>query len=325
MKRVLVTGANGFVGRTVCALLAQRGVAHTAALRARPGPGQIAVGAIDGATSWAAALAGCDTVIHLAARVHVMDDASADPLAAYRAVNVDGSLNLARQAFDAGVRRFVYVSSVKVNGELSGDTPFAATDVPRPSDPYGQSKLEAEQGLQALAERRGGELAIVRPPLVYGPGVGANFRSLMALVARGVPLPFASATARRSLVAVDNLADLLLRCASHPNAGGGTFMVSDGNDLTIGQLCRALGAAMDQPARLLPVPPVLLRALARVCGRQAVADRLLGALQVEIGPTCARLDWQPPVPAALALAACAQHYLNTAAAAARIADPKETA
>jgi nucleoside-diphosphate-sugar epimerase len=313
MKRVLVTGANGFVGSALCQQLRLRNLPVVAAVRARPDALQVEVGDIDAATDWRAALQGCDTVMHLAARVHVMNDTSRDPLQEYRSVNVEGSLNLARQAAALGVRRFVFVSSVKVNGEQSGALPFSAASTPEPSDPYGQTKLEAEIGLRALATQCGLELSIVRPPLVYGPGVGANFRKLLRLVDSGMPLPFACASGRRSLVALENLVDLLICCGQHPDAAGGTFMVSDGNDLTIAELCSEIALAMHKKARLVPVPIGLMRALARLVGKGAVADRLLGALQVDLAPTRSRLGWRPVVSSRAAVAGCVQHYLTSAA------------
>lgn len=293
---ILVTGSNGFVGRALCATLAARGLAQRGAVRNGAGPRQVAVGELDGATDWRAALAGCSTVVHLAARVHVMDDRSADPLAQFRKVNVDASVNLARQAHAMGVKRLVFVSSVKVNGEstLPGK-PFSASDAPRPADPYGVSKFEAEQALLALGRESGMEVVIVRPPLIYGPGVKANFLSLLKVVARGWPLPLARVAGRRSMVALDNLADLLVTCAFHPRAPGQVFMVSDGVDLSVPELVRMLAHAMGKPARLVPVPVGLMRAGASMLGRSGMTDRLFGSLQVDIAHTRALLEWSPVV------------------------------
>lgn len=311
MNKILVTGANGFVGSALCQALEAAGIDHTAAMRVdNGGPRARVVGELDGATDWRAALAGCDTVIHLAARVHVMDERAADPLALFRKVNVDATLHLAREALAHGVRRFVYVSSVKVNGEASGARPFSASDTPAPCDPYGLSKLEAEQGLLALAAGSALEVVIVRPPLVYGPGVKANFLQLIKLVRKGVPLPFALVRNRRSMVALGNLVDLLLLVARHANAPGKVFMVSDGADLSTPQLIAAMAAALGRPPRLWPVPAALLRGGARLLGKGAVADRVLGSLQVDIGPTCAALGWRPPLAPQAAIAETVAHHLR---------------
>lgn len=292
---VLVTGATGFVGTALCKQLRARGIAVTGAVRKDAQTGQVGIGDLGGDTDWRAALAGCDAVVHLAARVHVMSDTDADPLRAYREVNVEATLNLARQAVLAGVRRFVFVSSVKVNGEATKRAPFAADDVPAPCDPYGQSKLEAERALQQLARETGLEVVIVRPPLVYGPGVKANFLNLMRLVKFGVPLPFGAIRNRRSMVALDNLVDLLIVCIRHPAAAGGTFMVSDGHDLSSGELVRMIANAVGKRFPLFPVPPALLAAGARMLGKAHVAERLLGSLQVDIDVTQARLEWTPVI------------------------------
>jgi nucleoside-diphosphate-sugar epimerase len=259
--RLLITGAGGFVGRTLCHQARSRGFEV------------------------------------LAVRVHVMDDTSADPLAAFRQTNTAGTLNLARQAAAVNVRRFVFVSSVKVNGESTAkNLPFAATGAPAPQDPYGISKMEAEQGLRQIADETGMEVVIIRPPLVYGPGVKANFASLMRAVQRGIPLPLASVTHnRRSFVALDNLVDLLITCIDHPAAANQTFLVSDGEDLSTADLLRRLGQAMNKPARLFPVPPSLLQLGANLLGKGDMAQRLLGNLQVDISHTRNTLSWAPPI------------------------------
>lgn len=292
---ILVTGSNGFVGSALCKTLRLGGIDVRGALRKGAADGQVDVGDLNGATDWRAALAGCDAVIHLAARVHVMSDTNADPMQAYREVNVEATLNLARQAIQAGVRRFVFVSSIKVNGEATPGAPFAATDVPAPCDPYGISKLEAEQALSQLARESALELVIVRPPLVYGPGVKANFLNLMRLVQRGIPLPFASIHNRRSMVALDNLVDLLIVCSRHPSAASGVFLVSDGDDLSTGQLVRMIANSLGKQFALFPVPPALLGSVARVLGKAHVAERLLGSLQVDIAATRATLGWTPVI------------------------------
>lgn len=261
------------------------------------GPDIFASGPLDGHTDWSAALAGTQAVVHLAARVHVMGELAGDPLAAFRVVNTEGTLNLARQVAAAGVHRFVFVSSIKVNGESTAPGhAFRASDVPQPEDPYGQSKCEAEDGLRALAARTGLDVVIVRPPLVYGPGVKANFAALMRAVQRGLPLPLgAVVNNRRSFVALDNLVDLLIACLDNPAAANQTFLVSDDEDLSTAELLRRLGQAMERPARLLPVPPWLLQAGAALLGKRDVAQRLLGNLQVDITGTRQTLGWAPLV------------------------------
>jgi UDP-glucose 4-epimerase len=292
--KVLVTGANGFVGKRLCEVLASHRFDVVSTTR-KAAPGCVAVGDLDGHTAWGPALQGCDAVIHLAARVHVMSDGASDPLKAYREVNVEGTINLARQAVEAGVKRFVFVSSIKVNGESTGSHPFTAEAVPAPLDPYGQSKMEAEIALRAIGKETGLEVVIVRPPLVYGPGVKANFHNLVKLVDRGIPLPLGSASGRRSMVALDNLVDLLTRCLEHPDAPGETFLVSDGSDMTVRELVEQIAAAMEKRIVLFSVSPRIIRGAARIIGKPAVADRLFGALQVDITRTRKKLDWTPPV------------------------------
>ncbi|MEO8119105.1 MAG: SDR family oxidoreductase [Rhodoferax sp.] len=298
--RFLVTGANGFVGKSLCTELTRRGEDVRAAVRSghfdRGNSDYAVVGAIDGGTDWSAGLGDQDVVVHLAARVHVMNDGATDPLAAFRQVNVQGTLNLARQAAAAGVKRFVFISSVKVNGECTfpGQT-FAESDVPAPQDAYGLSKHEAEQGLRQLAADTGMELVIVRPPLVYGPGVKANFASLMRAVRRGWPLPFGAVHNRRSLVALDNLVDFLVTCVTHPQAANQTFLVSDGHDLSTPDLVRGLARAAGMTARLIPVPVWVLQAGAALVGQGESVQRLVGNLQVDISKARALLGWVPPV------------------------------
>lgn len=302
---IAVTGATGFVGRAVCSRLASEGLAHRAL--ARTGSDRtVGVGAIGADTEWRAALAGIDTVIHLAARVHQMHEPPASALERHRAVNVAGTLRLAQEAQAAGVRRLIFVSSIKVLGErTSPGRPFRSVDAPAPADPYAQSKLEAEQGLARIPGTSDLEIVVVRPPLVYGAGVGANFRALVSLVRRGVPLPLARIDNKRSLIAVDNLADLLLRCASHPDAGGGSFLCRDGEDLSTPDLIRAIGAAEGRPVRMFAAPVWGLRAVAGPLGQAAAIDRLSESLQVDDTDTRHRLDWHPPLNLREALAKAA--------------------
>lgn len=294
--RVLVTGATGFVGGAVIARLIRSGLPLRAAVRC-PSRGlpdgieQIVVGDIATNTDWHRAVTGVDTVVHLAARAHVMRDRRS-PLVEYRRVNVTGTLNLAREAAVAGVRRFVFLSSVKVNGE-SGL--FSESDTPAPRDPYGVTKQEAESGLRDISSSTGLEVVIVRAPLVYGPGVRANFRALMRAVAYGVPLPFGAVRNRRSLVAVENLADFIFTCITHPAAANETFLVSDGEDVSTADVIRLMAHAMGRPVRLVSVPVAVLFAGAVLLGRRDVAQRLLCSLQVDISKARRMLDWSPPV------------------------------
>ncbi|MCK6528685.1 SDR family oxidoreductase [Myxococcota bacterium] len=300
MSRILVTGANGFVGRALCPALAAAGHAPLAAVReasALAAP----VGAearrapdLGPEADWREALRGVDVVVHLAARVHVMRDGSADPLAEFRRVNAAGTRRLAEQAAAAGVRRMVLASSVKVNGEATRGTPFRETDAPAPVDPYGVSKQEAEEALFEVAARGELEAVVLRPPLVYGPGVKGNFLTLLRLCRRALPLPLAAVENRRSLVYAGNLADALVRCATHEAAAGRTFLVRDGEDLSTPALIRAIAAAQGRPARLFPVPPPLLRRSAAVLGRSAVVSRLLDSLQVDDTALRSALGWTPP-------------------------------
>lgn len=296
MSRVLVTGANGFVGRAMCQQLAARGVSFVPVTRRedQAAPGALVVGELAGDTDWSAALAGVDVVVHLASRVHVMRDRAADPLAEFRRVNTLGTLNLARQAAAAGIRRFVFVSTVKVNGE-GGPQPYTEDDQPIPQGAYARSKWEAECALREIAGSSAMALVIVRPPLVYGPGAKANFLSMMRWINRGVPLPLGAIHNRRSLVALDNLVDFLMTCITHPAAANQTFLVSDGEDLSTTQLLVRMAAALERPARLLPVPEWMLKASASFLRKGEFAQRLCGSLRVDIAKARALLGWSPPL------------------------------
>lgn len=307
--KVLVTGGNGFVGRALCARVEQTGHQAVPGVRRPCGmSNEKVVGDIDEATHWAEAVDGCQAVVHLAARVHVMHDTAADPLEEFRRTNVAGTLNLARQAAAAGVRRFVFISSVKVNGESTRPgLPFSERDAPAPQDAYGLSKLEAEQGLRAIAQETGMQLVVIRPPLVYGPGVRANFRALMRVVARGMPLPLAAVDNRRSLVGLDNLVDFIVTCIDHPAAANEVFLVSDGEDLSTPELVRRLSRAVGKPPRLFAMPLRLLAVLAVLSGRKAALERVCGNLQVDIAKARTMLAWRPPLRVDEGLLQAVQH------------------
>lgn len=296
MTKILVTGANGFIGNSLCHALHVHGEQPLSVVRTANNSNQIALGELDAVTRWDGVLAGCETVVHLAARVHVMEDTSIDSLAIYRAANVGTTLNLAKQAIEFGVKRFIFVSSIKVNGEVTQlDHPFAPSDEAAPLDAYGISKMEAEEGLLALSAETDIEVVIIRPPLVYGPGVKANFAAMMRWLQRGVPLPLGAIHNQRSLVALDNLVDLIVTCVKHPAAAGQVFLVSDGEDVSTTELLRRMGMAMGHPARLIPVPARVLELAAAMVGKQDVARRLCGSLQVDIEKTRRLLDWCPPL------------------------------
>ncbi|MGO4002619.1 UDP-glucose 4-epimerase family protein [Pseudomonas fluorescens] len=314
-NQIILTGATGFVGGAILNRL-QREQKYPVTAVVRGGSALqvsavpvIRINTFDGDTQWQNHLESADVIIHSAARVHVMNDVESDPLAAFRKINVEGTLNLARQAAASGVRRFIFVSSIKVNGEgtQSGEA-YTADDVPAPADPYGISKMEAEQGLRQLATQTGMEVVIVRPVLVYGPGVKANFQSMMRWLSKGVPLPFGAIHNRRSLVALDNLVDLLLTCITHPAAANQTFLVSDGDDLSTTALLSKMARALQKPARLIPVPSWMLKTGAALLGKKALSQRLCGSLQVDISKTRTLLGWTPPVSVDQALMATALHF-----------------
>jgi nucleoside-diphosphate-sugar epimerase len=269
-----------------------------------------AVGSIDGNTDWMDVLTGCEVVVHLAARVHVMADTANNPLEEFLRVNVLGTLNLARRAAAAGVGRFLFISSAGVNGAETSQRPFTSADTVAPHSPYAVSKYEAELGLQALAAETGMEVVIIRPPLVYGPNAPGNFGSLMRWLSLGVPLPFGLVTTnRRSLVGLDNLVDLILTCVDNPNAANQTFLVSDSDDLSTADLLRRIGKALNRPVRLIPVPVSILKIAFSSLGKRAIAHSLLGSLQLDINKTCEVLNWKPPVSVDEGLRRAAQQRL----------------
>ena len=308
---IILTGSNGFLGsRLATGLHSKSDVNLTAAVRRSiemPSAQIVEVQGLNANTDWSTALDSQHVVIHTAARAHIMKDEVAEPLAEYRRVNVDGTLNLARQAVAAGVKRFIFISSIKVNGEQTplGHT-FTADDVAAPEDAYGMSKLEAEQGLQQLASETGMEVVIIRPPLVYGPGVKGNFASMIKLVEKGLPLPLGAVHNQRSLVALDNLVDLIITCIDHPAAANQVFLAGDGQDLSTTELLRGVAGAMGKPSRLIQVPPSFLMLGATLLGKKAVAQRLLGSLQVDISKACSLLGWEPPISVEEGLRRCFQ-------------------
>jgi UDP-glucose 4-epimerase len=317
MSHVVVSGANGFVGRALCDVLLAAGHRVTGLVRRSGGCVGGVTEWLDESTdysgigeTWPAGLA-ADCIVHLAARVHVMRDSAADPDAAFRATNVDGTLRLATAAQQHGVPRFVFVSSIKAVAENDNGRPLREDDPPRIDDAYGRSKRAAEEGLIRLGDATGLEIVIARPPLVYGPEVRANFLRLMDAVWRGVPLPLGCADARRSMVYVGNLADALMHCATDPRAAGQCFHVADNTAPTVVELVRALARHLGRPARLLPVPAGWLRAAGRLTGRSAQVDRLIGGLQVDTSHIWDVLDWQPPFSTDEGLSATADWYRST--------------
>jgi nucleoside-diphosphate-sugar epimerase len=300
MPTVLVTGASGFVGLRLCVRLAAEGYRVRAALRHRsaelaavaPAAEIVTVGAIGADTDWRESLEDVDTVVHLAARAHVMRDTASDPLAEYRRVNVSGSAALAQAAAAAGASRLVYMSSIKVNGEATIHSPFRESDAPAPLDAYGRSKWEAEQGLGRIAAQTGLGLTVLRPPLIYGPGVKGNVARLLGWIARGRPLPLGSIDNRRSLIYLENLIDAILAVMRHP-APGRLYLVSDARDLSTPQLIRALARGLGRPPRLFSVPPSLLRLAGACTGQRDAVDRLLGSLQIDASRITAELGWRP--------------------------------
>lgn len=314
--RVLVTGASGFVGAAVIRQLQHEGhQVHGATRRTEAvvpvGIERMHVQPLAAETDWSEALAAVDVVVHTAARVHVMNERLPDPLAEYRRINVDGTRRLAQDAQRAGVRRLVFLSSVKVNGESTRPgLPFTVESTPAPLDPYGVSKLEAEEQLRAIAASAAMDVVIIRPVLVYGPGVRGNFRTLLRWLQAGVPLPLGAVHNRRSLIALDNLVDLIMRSISHPDAARQTLFASDDDDLATPELLQRAARAMGRRARLIPVPVPLLRATAGLVGQDEALAKLVDSLQVDIASTRTLLRWTPPVVVDDALASTARHFLG---------------
>lgn len=303
---IAVTGASGFIGKALVASLVEDGAAVRALTRSRrfadPAVDAKVLGNIEAVVDWGDVWDGVTTLIHLAGRAHVLRETASDSLAAFRAVNVEGSKNVALAAARRGVKRLVFVSSIGVLGSSTENrAPFNSADLADPSEPYALSKWEAELALESISEQTGLELVIVRPPLVYGPEAGGNFARLVRLVRAGVPLPLAAVKNQRSLVGVDNLVDLLRRCADDPLAAGGRFLVSDGEDLSTPELLLRLAEAMGRKARLFPLPNTLLRVAGRLLGRGNEIEKMMSSLRIDIGGTCDALQWRPPVSVELGL------------------------
>lgn len=315
-KTYLVTGASGFVGSALVERLTERGMRARGAVRdlreGLSGGSNIAVGNIDEATDWSEALAGVDGIIHCAARTHAMYDRAGDALERYRAVNVAGTRKLALQAVSCGVRRLVFISSVKVNGECTlPHHPFSVEDVACPQDAYGRTKWEAEQVLHEISAQANLEVVIVRVPLVYGPGVKGNFSRLLKIINSGIPIPLGAVRNSRSLIGLWNLTDFLARCASDPRAIGHTFLVSDGEDLSTPDLLRRISRYMGRKSRLVPVPVRLLQAVGRMARRSEEVDRLTGWLQIDIRQSCAAMGWNPPMTVDEGLRRTVSAYLDS--------------
>lgn len=316
-RKILVTGSTGFVGQRLCVVLREKGFGVREAARCPQATGTereiVTVGEIDSGTDWGRSVEGVNSIIHLAGRAHVMRESAADPMSEFRRINVAGTERLAVQTAAAGVRRLVFVSSIGVNGSTTTVTPFSESDPPRPHSPYSMSKWEAEQRLREIERQTGLEIVIVRPPLVYGPGAKGNFLSLLKWVKRGAPLPLGACTNKRTLVGLDNLVDLLVRCVSHPAAAGQTFLAGDGEDLSTPELIRRVASALGRRARLIAVPPVMLKAAARAVGRGGIYEQLCGSLQVDIGHARRVLGWEPPVSIDEELARAAQWFKSQGA------------
>jgi len=303
--RVLITGHNGFVGKALVQAMSEYSLHLVGRTPLENTDLPFFKKQLSADENYRDSLEGVNVIIHAAARVHVMDDTSSDPLAAYRAVNVEGTLNLAQQAINAGVKRFIFISSIKVNGEATiPGKPFSAKDKINPSDPYGISKAEAEQALQKLCVNSDMDLVIIRPPLVYGYGVKANFAAMLKLAKKNLPLPLGAITNRRSMVALDNLIDLIKTCVIHPQAANQIFLVSDDRDLSTTELVKLMVEAHGKSPRLLAVPMSWFYLLGKLTRKQAVISRLCGSLQVDINATKSILNWQPPVSVEQGIRSC---------------------
>lgn len=314
---IVLTGMSGFVGQALLPRLLQKKYNTRAAVRSlkKALDGQVSQCSINNICknqNWKNIVIDADIVIHCAARVHIMDDSSSNPLEKFREVNTYGTLNLAQQAADAGVKRFIFISSIKVNGESTKiGVPFKPDDNFIPTDPYGLSKYEAEIGLHNIAKETGMEVVIIRPPLVYGPSVKANFAAMIKWLNKGVPLPLGGIKEnKRSLVSLDNLVDLIITCIDHPNAANQTFLVSDDEDLSTATMLKELSVALGKSGKMLSLPVKLFEVIGKVTGRSAIMERLCGSLQVDISKTKQLLDWHPPVTVKEGFARTAEYYLS---------------
>tara|TARA_R110001592_G_scaffold45986_2_gene146673 strand:- start:1600 stop:2529 length:930 start_codon:yes stop_codon:yes gene_type:complete len=302
---ILVTGYTGFVGSTLVRALSSRTLRLVGRRELSGLPFDFFQKTLAEDCVYSDCLGGVEVIIHSAARAHVMNDNEVDALSAYRAINSLGTLNLAKQAAEAGVKRFIFISSIKVNGELTEpDKPYTYSDQPDPQDPYGISKAEAEKGLMDIAHQTKMEVVIIRPPLVYGSGVKANFASMMRLAAKNLPLPLGSIKNKRSLVAIDNLVDLIITCIDHPKAANQTFLISDDHDVSTTELLRELTIAAGKKPCLIPVPMKFIQMIATLLGKKTIADRLCGNLQVDISHTKDTLGWTPPISFKEGIARC---------------------
>lgn len=298
MSNILLTGATGFVGNRLLAKLQDKGHLCRAAVR-RPSSSvdvqtdSVVVGEVDANTDWSKAVKDIEVIVHLAARVHVMHDQADNPLVEFRKINLDGTRSLAEAAVKAGVKRFVYISTIKVNGEATKDSPFTSQDAPSPSDPYAIAKWEAEKALQEISQESGLEVVVIRPPLVYGPGVKANFLNLIKLVRKRVPLPLAGIKNKRTLVALDNLVDLIMNCCEHPDAAGHIFLAGDDESVSTAELIAKIAGAFGQRSPAFSLSPILMAWATRLLGKQAVWHRLSESLQVDTSEAKKVMGWQP--------------------------------
>ena len=316
MNSVLITGAGGFIGRALCTrILAEnwqvRGTvrSESGVNRLPDGTEAISIRSIDSDTNWDDALRDIDTVVHLAARVHVVDDTCSDPLAEYRKVNVEGTKCLAVAAANAGVKRFIFISSIKVNGEGRASA-YSEEDEEAPEDPYGVSKWEAEQELRKISDTTGIEVVILRPPLVYGPGVKANFLQLFKIVERGIPLPLSSVKNRRSFIYLGNLIDVIITCINNPRVKGRTFLVNDREDVSTPELIRKIASTLGKPSRLFFIPPSLMRMAGKFIGKSAAIDRLFGSLTLDSTKIRKEIGWNPPYTMEYGLKETAKWYIK---------------
>jgi nucleoside-diphosphate-sugar epimerase len=294
---ILVTGATGFIGNKLCQVLSMRGDAVVAVARKQVNiDTNITVinKVLSKDTDWQDCLKDIDVVIHLAGRAHVMNDVSENPYQAYADINIDATKQLAEQAALSGVKRFIYLSSIKVNGERTKDIAFSETDSPQPEDDYGKTKYEAEKALNSIGKDTGMEVVIIRPPLVYGEGVKANFKSLIKLAQLNIPLPFGAIRNKRSLVYIENIIDFILLCTHHPSAANQTFLISDDDDVSITRLIQEIKEASGKRSLLIPVPQSWLKFVLQLIGKSSLSDRLLGNLQVDMTKAKTLLDWKPP-------------------------------